>query len=69
MHNICTGHPCRHELIDFNVSVHLLEPGFFTTNITQTATNDLDKVWERLDQETKEEYGKQFFDECEAFMN
>ncbi|CAI2357929.1 unnamed protein product [Caenorhabditis sp. 36 PRJEB53466] len=53
----------RHELIDFNVSVHLLEPGFFTTNITQTATNDLDAVWERLDTETKKEYGKEFFDE------
>ncbi|CAO4386668.1 unnamed protein product [Caenorhabditis nigoni] len=53
----------RHELIDFGVSVHLLEPGFFTTNITQTATNDLDAVWERLDKETKDEYGKQFFDE------
>ncbi|EGT34440.1 hypothetical protein CAEBREN_08407 [Caenorhabditis brenneri] len=53
----------RHELIDFNVSVHLLEPGFFTTSITQTATNDLDAVWNRLDQETKDEYGKQFFDE------
>uniref|UniRef100_A0A8R1I4P7 Uncharacterized protein n=1 Tax=Caenorhabditis japonica TaxID=281687 RepID=A0A8R1I4P7_CAEJA len=53
----------RHELIDFKVTVHLLEPGFFTTNITQTATNDLDAVWNRLDAETKEEYGKQFFDE------
>ncbi|CCD70892.1 dietary restriction down regulated [Caenorhabditis elegans] len=53
----------RHELIDFNVSVHLLEPGFFTTNITQTATNDLDAVWERLDDETKKEYGKEFYDD------
>ncbi|CAD6190511.1 unnamed protein product [Caenorhabditis auriculariae] len=53
----------RHELCDFGVSVHLLEPGFFTTNITQTATKDLDQVWERLDAETKKEYGKQFFDD------
>ncbi|KAF1748860.1 hypothetical protein GCK72_025327 [Caenorhabditis remanei] len=52
----------RHELVDFGVSVHLLEPGFFTTNITQTATNDLDAVWNRLDDETKKEYGKEFFD-------
>ncbi|CAI5456040.1 unnamed protein product [Caenorhabditis angaria] len=53
----------RHELSDFGVSVHMLEPGFFTTPITQTATNDLDKVWERLDEETKTEYGKKFFDD------
>uniref|UniRef100_A0A1I7TRF7 Retinol dehydrogenase n=1 Tax=Caenorhabditis tropicalis TaxID=1561998 RepID=A0A1I7TRF7_9PELO len=53
----------RHELIDFNVTVHLLEPGFFTTNITQTATNDLDAVWNRLDMETKIEYGKTYFKE------
>ncbi|CAI4233087.1 unnamed protein product [Auanema sp. JU1783] len=53
----------RHELVDFGVSVHLLEPGFFTTNITQTATNDLDKVWARLDAETKTEYGDKFFED------
>ncbi|CAB3399448.1 unnamed protein product [Caenorhabditis bovis] len=53
----------RHELTDFGVSVHLLEPGFFTTNITQSATKDLDKVWERLSDEGKAEYGKKFFDD------
>ncbi|CAJ0566951.1 unnamed protein product, partial [Mesorhabditis spiculigera] len=52
----------RHEMCDFGVSVHILEPGFFTTNITQTATNDLDRVWTRLDDEQRHEFGRDFFD-------
>ncbi|CAJ0938319.1 unnamed protein product, partial [Mesorhabditis belari] len=52
----------RHEMKDFGVSVHILEPGFFTTNITQTATNDLDKVWTRLDDETRHDFGRDYFD-------
>uniref|UniRef100_A0A914UMU7 Uncharacterized protein n=1 Tax=Plectus sambesii TaxID=2011161 RepID=A0A914UMU7_9BILA len=55
------GDVIRHELKDFGVSVHILEPGFFATNITQTATKDLDAIWERLDPETKAEYGEEFF--------
>jgi len=51
----------RHELKDFGVSVHILEPGFFTTNITQSATQDVSKVWERNSIETKREYGEQYF--------
>ncbi|PAV84404.1 hypothetical protein WR25_19993 [Diploscapter pachys] len=57
------GDVIRHELCDFNVKVSILEPGFFSTDITQTATKDLDDIWARLDKETKDEYGQTFFDD------
>lgn len=51
----------------FGVSVSIIEPGFFRTNITRLdlIEADLRRLWDRLPQEVKDSYGSAYFDECE----
>jgi len=52
---------CRRQLIDYGCSVHIIEPGFYTTNIANKncATKSLEYAWNRLPSEVKREYGGQ----------
>ena len=46
----------------FGVSVHLIEPGFHKTNITNPGqiTNAFEAAWKRLPQEMRDHYGEEF---------
>ena len=52
------------ELKPFNVSVHLIEPGFFCTRMTNSAAvhTNIDKVWDATSPEMKEEYGQEYLE-------
>lgn len=54
----------RREMRHFGVTVHIIEPGFFKTNITDTKTTVqcIEALWENLDANTKESYGIEFFE-------
>jgi hypothetical protein len=54
-------------LADFGVNVSILEPGFFATNLTDINMHEkmLDRQWESLSDEMREEYGKHMLDYCE----
>lgn len=51
----------------FGVKVACIEPGFFKTNVTDLGlVNDsLRKLWDRLPQEVKDDYGLDYFESCE----
>lgn len=51
----------------FGVKVACLEPGFFKTNVTDVAImkEALQNLWDRLPQETKDDYGDHFLKTCE----
>ncbi|VDM60030.1 unnamed protein product [Angiostrongylus costaricensis] len=53
----------RTELRLFGVSVHVLEPGFFTTHLTsrKNVESQLDTMYGSCPEEVKLEYGKEFF--------
>lgn len=55
---------------NFEVSVSILEPVFFTTNMTQTEAlcDSLTDTYESLPQSLKEEYGKEYLEECTYSM-
>ncbi|XP_051939079.1 retinol dehydrogenase 7-like [Hippocampus zosterae] len=55
----------RLNLAPFGVKVLCIEPGFFRTNITNTEAleNNLTKLWDRLPQDVKDDYGPDFL-EC-----
>lgn len=55
----------RRELIDFGVTIHLIEPGFHKTNIASRSNLEagLDKSWNRLSADLKEEYGEKFYED------
>ena len=57
--------PFRRQMKVFNVSVHIIEPGFFKTNITDadTSVKVYRNMYDRCPQEVKEEYGDQFVSE------
>ena len=52
------------EMRHFGVTVHIIEPGNFRTNITSADKNvqHLDKLWKNLDVDTKECYGIKFYE-------
>lgn len=56
----------RTELSEFGVSVCILEPGFFATNLTNTKAHEamLDKQWKSLSSEVREEYGEHMLQYC-----
>ena len=58
----------RRELRPFKVSVHLIEPGFFKTNITnaERLLKEVDKSWDRLPKQTQIEYGTDFVEGSKA---
>jgi len=60
----------RRELVHFGVSVHILSPGYFKTEITNTDTlcKSLERTWTRLTKEQKDEYGQQFITESKDLM-
>lgn len=51
----------------FGISVSIIEPGFFKTNVTRLdlIEADLKRLCGRLPQEVKDSYGPAYFDECE----
>lgn len=55
----------RVEMKGFKVSVHLIEPGFFRTNLTDPVKNKLcyDETWANLSKDLKQSYGKEFINE------
>lgn len=48
----------------FGITVHIIEPGNFRTNISSADKNVqyLDKLWKNLDVDTKECYGIKFYE-------
>lgn len=56
----------RINMAHFGIKVCCIEPGFFKTAITDMVTlrKSLNKLWERLPQDVKEEYGTHFFEEA-----
>ncbi len=55
----------------FGVKVLCIEPGFFKTSITDSniIESHLEKLWNKLPQEVKDEYGSDFLDRCEFKSN
>ncbi|KAK2146687.1 hypothetical protein LSH36_589g01086 [Paralvinella palmiformis] len=54
----------RRQLIDYGCTVHIIEPGFHKTNITNTDAllRAIDVVWNRLTPEQREEYGEEYLE-------
>ena len=46
----------------YNVTVHIIEPGYFRTEVANTANifPKLDLAWNRLSQEQRDEYGEEY---------
>lgn len=57
---------CRQELKPFGVSVHIIEPGYFKTAMTDSAriTDVIRHTWQSLPQSTQNEYGTTYVDKC-----
>ena len=55
----------RNEVKHFGVTVHIIEPGNFKTNITSAGKNRqcLERLWENLDTDTRECYGKEYYEQ------
>ena len=47
----------------FDVSVHIIEPGYFRTEVTNKDSIFLkmDLAWNRLSQEQRDEYGEEYY--------
>jgi NAD(P)-dependent dehydrogenase (short-subunit alcohol dehydrogenase family) len=57
----------RHEMRDFGVTVHILEPGVFRqTGLLETENMEKTQkmVWDRTSESTKREYGPTYFQKC-----
>lgn len=52
----------RNEMKGLGVSVHLIEPGFFRTNLTDPSKQKqyFSTLWANLSEDTKQTYGKDF---------
>ena len=61
----------RNEMRHFGVTVHIIEPGGFKTNITNVEKNiqHLDRLWKDLDANTKECYGIEFHEKGKYIPN
>lgn len=55
----------RNEMRHFRVTVHIVEPGTFKTDITGVEKNRrcLERLWENLDMDTKECYGVEYYEQ------
>lgn len=53
----------RINMLPFGVKVCCIEPGFFKTNVTNTAIlkDNLKMLWDRLPQQVKEDYGQHYY--------
>lgn len=51
----------------FGIKVACIEPGFFKTNVTDMGMlkNNVKKLWDRLPQNVKDDYGLDFYERCE----
>ncbi|XP_036396569.1 retinol dehydrogenase 7-like [Megalops cyprinoides] len=60
----------RLNMAPFGVKVLCIEPGFFKTNVTDTAilSRNMEKLWNLLPQETKEDYGSDYMDRVKEMM-
>lgn len=58
----------RCEMRRFGVTVHIIEPGFFRTNITDPKRNTqhIETLWKNLDPNTKESYGIAFYEKFKS---
>ncbi|XP_058257469.1 retinol dehydrogenase 7-like [Hemibagrus wyckioides] len=54
----------------FGVKVLCIEPGFFKTSVTDTdiILRSLKRIWERLPQETKDDYGEDYLSKVETMI-
>jgi retinol dehydrogenase-16 len=64
----------RRELMDWGVTVHIIEPGVFSkTGLYSTYHDGVQKLWEGIDKTVQEDYGedfkKQFGDRCSKGLN
>ena len=61
----CDG--LRREIMHLGVTVHIIEPGCFTTNLSDLDKNmkTMEELWHHLDDETRESYGNEFFQQSE----
>lgn len=52
----------------FGVKVACIEPGFFKTNVTdvEVMKSSVVKLWGRLSQEVKDDYGHGFLESCKS---
>lgn len=50
----------------FGIKVSCIEPGFFRTNVTNITLlkTSMRKLWERLPQEVKKDYGDDYLEAC-----
>lgn len=57
---------CSLNMKPFGVKVACIEPGFFKTHVTDIVVmeNGLKKLWDRLPQEVKDDYGQSFLELC-----
>ncbi len=53
----------RNEMRHFGVTVHIIEPGRFKTNLTAPELDNqyLETLWKNLDSDTKESYGIDYY--------
>ena len=53
----------RNEMRHFGVTVHIIEPGRFHTNLTAPDKDNqyLETLWKNLDADTKESYGVEYY--------
>lgn len=63
--NVCLF--SRKHMAPFGVKVLCIEPGFFKTTITDfnIVENNLHRLWDKLPQEVKDEYGSDYVDKSE----
>lgn len=57
---------CSLNMKPFGVKVACIEPGFFKTHVTDMVVveNGVKKLWARLPQEVKDDYGESFLESC-----
>ncbi|KXJ13319.1 retinol dehydrogenase 2 [Exaiptasia diaphana] len=62
----CYSDVLRRELWHFGVGVHIIDPGFFKTNMTNSAAKCkvIKQLWENLSEEKREEYGQKCLNEA-----
>lgn len=55
---------------DFGYSVHIMEPGFFNTNLNiNTFLPIFQSIWDRTDDRIKKEYGERFCEKCKTVFS
>ncbi|XP_060784834.1 retinol dehydrogenase 7-like [Neoarius graeffei] len=60
----------RLNMVPFGVKVLCIEPGFFKTNMADTSVlqNSFQKIWDRLPQDVRDDYGSDYIDQVKAKM-